>query len=629
MRVFRHDPVLYVRRPPAHDEAPDANLLPREFAEDCESPDEHPFRRISGPALKPFCFDMRPGCTEWIYCILLLGLKPDLSIYENLSISATFRGISAVSRLELFHRDFESKTFVEVQSVVLSKTTRLKPSATNEVALPFAIPVRTPSSGVPFSFKCDSCSIKYMIKLKFYIRSTAGLTTDFMIVPIIVPRPWASARPPNTPVLSAGDDGTRVVLDTRGRIQGHVSVLRSDRSGGDPLVASIQDFSNEDVAALATSIAAIASLREEVVVLRPKILSNLKTNQVGSEISDFPTGSNASDVERYLHASRQDDAAPEYSVLDQAGPNVTMFDQGFLSSGVASDLEPMSFTSLVQGYDGSSALNNPALLIERIHTPRTPPLPYSPIDPLVSPMDPHPGPPSPLQSEPEVLIVDEVGESQSNATTVPSGTSPTTQSPIMRQIGIFQTMFHRAPIGTVTSSPVSPGFRSGSPSPTANNEPPKYKIVMPRTMTGPSSKIPIDIVIKSLPYKHILKVVECILVAHVERTVDRTSHFVEEIELSRVDVHLNDIQNETVGDVGFNNRDDSEGDGGESIIRRRVWMIIPSEDRLGEFSLGFVAPLITLKHLVRFRMHTERARVFGGPSKEAFNLGAVSLVLMR
>ncbi|KAJ3201785.1 hypothetical protein HDU82_007878, partial [Entophlyctis luteolus] len=160
-------------------------------------------------------------------------------------------------------------------------------------------------------------------------------------------------------------------------------------------------------------------------------------------------------------------------------------------------------------------------------------------------------------------------------------------------------------------------------------EPPKYKIVMPRTMTGPSSKIPIDIVIKSLPYKHILKVVECILVAHVERTVDRTSHFVEEIELSRVDVHLNDIQNETVGDVGFNNRDDSEGDGGESIIRRRVWMIIPSEDRLGEFSLGFVAPLITLKHLVRFRMHTERARVFGGPSKEAFNLGAVSLVLMR
>ncbi|KAJ3117985.1 hypothetical protein HK100_000707 [Physocladia obscura] len=736
MNEFAKLPSVFARRAPLSREGPTDNILPAALAEriigQSDRSDEHEFRRISNlPNDLVYTIDLGAGGIEMIYdylvvsgkCIGLLVLDPIPGMsYDRLSLVVTLLGIS--------------------RNVLVSERDKL-PSpdpATSVIALPFAIPVRTPRDGLPFSFASKNSSITYSLKFKFYFRDSKGLTVRDMFVPVVVAPPWAAAAPPATPQLSAGDSGLRMVVDSRGRIQGNLSVLREV---GSSIVGSGAGVDGSGNGGLGGG----AKLE---VVLRPKVLSNLGEaggNAISSS-SLYQGGNqllgngNGSGVAAEDAATVEfEEGIPEYTLLDELPQLPASYDSNDVENGgISSNVDISSSLLMPQRLDFSSlaALNNirvetnvsptspmSAPTHDLSSLPNSPPLPYSPFDPLSisaspalslrqtttttqaeqtleSPQSQHnlvfePNQSTEIdrrrQSESENITAATIQSSKQSrqnkfiqkivrkfptlrSSSTPArvsfssqdsqllprvSTSAHTNHPTVRSsisslaeansfilaklhIGSNGGINHGSSSSSSSSSSSNNGIAGtggGGSSSSSISRPssslqqdiriPKYKIVMPRTMMGAASRVPIDFYLKHIPTGHVFKRVECVLTANV-RCNTGGYPVVDVVELAHATLagtkdgssSSNSSGGDEVGDVGF---DETDNDG---VLKKRIWLDIPDSEVLGCFGAEFQAPLIVLTHRIQFRMFTEKRRRFGGGiAKGVFNLGSISVVLMR
>ncbi|KAJ3393321.1 hypothetical protein HDU84_002116 [Entophlyctis sp. JEL0112] len=746
MQEFLSAPTVYVRRAPLDGEDPDENVLPSDLdlgrASGGDRSDEHDFRLVSDlPDNLTFTVDLRAGGTEWIYGMLVVDPFPTTS-YSKLVISCAFCGKSSVVAPDPRLENGQVRMFCDIETVILSESSSLhhqpRHSSLSMVPLPFVIPITTPPAGLPFSFQSKSCSISYSLNFKFnfWIAKAKNYITRELVVPVVVTPPWTTALPPETPRLAAGDNGVRMVFDANGQIQGNLSVLRSDD----------------------------APTQFADIVLRPKVLSNMRKNgdRSAAGIRSAPVltsghgvGSGVGDVNLNPNWVLEFEAGvPEYTLLDPVISGGQRL-QVHTEFGESSDTKqpdsaatitvadtprpgPLNFTQFVEsnreiqevGPDSVVDTFLPEGYILEFHQGTelrsgvtSPPLPYSPFDPLparmpVLTLDPVSSAFVPLPS----LQYETYTEPVRDANT-PSSVSQSKPAEPEKRVNFFKSLLNRI---TISSSPVPSFFRSpqeaspaadfgtfggsrtspipqnlainvgGTPTPAAipaaaaeglsatvrteaysqtsrgegpahnandragsvhsagssardgprrsleavataavagvarrvslEAKTPKFKIVMPRTMMGPSTRVPIDVYIKSLPRRHVLKRIECVLMAHVRCTAHGVP-LVDEIELSRG--VLNAGEGEAVGDVGFTDREGSDGDGGECVMKRRMWLTVPDPDQLLAFGVQFEAPLIRLQHKIQFWMYTEKVRRFASPAKGSYNLGGISVVLMR
>ncbi|KAJ3200520.1 hypothetical protein HDU82_008817 [Entophlyctis luteolus] len=741
MQEFLSLPRVYVRRAPLDGEDPLENALPADLdlgrASGGDRSDEHDFRLVSDlPDNLTFAVDLRAGGTEWIYGMLVVDPFPS-ERYSKLVISCAFCGKSSVVAPDPRFENGQVRIFCDIETIILSESSSLhhqpRHSSSSMIPLPFVIPITTPPAGLPFSFQSKSCNITYSLNIKFnfWIAKAKNYVTRELIIPVVVTPPWTTALPPETPRLAAGDNGVRMVFDANGQIQGNLSVLRS-----------------ED-----------APTQFADIVLRPKVLSNMRksSDRNVAAINSAPVltmghgvGSGVGDVNLNPNWVLEFEAGvPEYTLLDPVvsgnqrlqvhAEYEDSLDTKQLDSAATAAVTdtprpaPLNFTQFIQsnreshgGPESEADAFLPEGYILEFHQGTglgsgvaSPPLPYSPFDPLPSRMpvltlDPVSSafvPLPPLQYE---AYVEPTGH-RSTPTSFARSKPPEPE----KRTNFFQSLLNRV---TISASPVPSFFRSrkdmsptagfgsfsssqispipsnlafnvgGTPTPgivaTAaerlsstgrsesysrttrmsggegalsssndragsvhsagsstregphrNNEvagvarrmslegkTPRFKIVMPRTMMGPSTRVPIDVYVKSLPRRHALNRIECALMAHVRCTAHGVP-VVDEIELARCVLKAG--EGEAVGDVGFTGREGSDGDGGECVMKRRMWLTVPDPDQLLAFGVQFEAPLIKLQHKIHFWMYTEKTRRFAGPAKGSYNLGGISVVLMR
>ncbi|KAJ3407259.1 hypothetical protein HDU80_009290 [Chytriomyces hyalinus] len=140
---------------------------------------------------------------------------------------------------------------------------------------------------------------------------------------------------------------------------------------------------------------------------------------------------------------------------------------------------------------------------------------------------------------------------------------------------------------------------------------PRFRVILPCTMVGPGSRVPIDVMVQSVPHGQVVAAVEAILVAQVTCTAFGYTHE-ELVELA------------TVKEV------ESAVEGPGLLFKKRMWIQVPDADVLRQYGSRFKVPLIELTHRMVINMYTTRRRIVGkGTKHEEYRLGSVSILLMR
>ncbi|KAJ3228196.1 hypothetical protein HDU81_006268 [Chytriomyces hyalinus] len=143
------------------------------------------------------------------------------------------------------------------------------------------------------------------------------------------------------------------------------------------------------------------------------------------------------------------------------------------------------------------------------------------------------------------------------------------------------------------------------------NDVPRFRVILPCTMVGPGSRVPIDIAIQSVPHGQVVAGLEVILIAQVTCTAFGHTHD-ELVELASVR---------------------ESGDGVESppfLLKKRLWIQVPDAEELNQYGVKFKVPLIELNHRMIINLRTVRRKFVGRGSKhEEYRLGSVSMLLMR
>ncbi|KAJ3231464.1 hypothetical protein HDU81_003734 [Chytriomyces hyalinus] len=141
---------------------------------------------------------------------------------------------------------------------------------------------------------------------------------------------------------------------------------------------------------------------------------------------------------------------------------------------------------------------------------------------------------------------------------------------------------------------------------------PRFRVILPCTMVGPGSRVPIDVMVQSVPHGQAVVAVEAILVAQITCTAFGYSHE-ELVELA------------TVKDM-----ESSVTEGPGLLFKKRMWLQVPDADLLKQYGSRFKVPLIELTHRMVINMYTTRRRMVGkGTKHEEYRLGSVSILLMR
>ncbi|KAI8620178.1 hypothetical protein BC830DRAFT_1164765 [Chytriomyces sp. MP71] len=163
--------------------------------------------------------------------------------------------------------------------------------------------------------------------------------------------------------------------------------------------------------------------------------------------------------------------------------------------------------------------------------------------------------------------------------------------------------------------------RSSSPAETLLDylgapEVPRFRIILPCTMTGAGSRIPIDIFIHSIPVGQTLVEIEAILVANVLCSAfGYTREDVLEITHVKTDCRVG--AEARAGLVA------GSAEGG--LFKKRVWLTVPGADEMDVYGAQFKVPLIQLTHRMVFHIYTERRRRVGkGTKTESYPLGHFS-----
>ncbi|KAJ3075830.1 hypothetical protein HDU98_006766 [Podochytrium sp. JEL0797] len=214
---------------------------------------------------------------------------------------------------------------------------------------------------------------------------------------------------------------------------------------------------------------------------------------------------------------------------------------------------------------------------------------------------------------------------------------------------IHSTPLSQSPGANLTSPPTSPSakpsvltrtmglFNAYVTTPTPLTPPPaiprvpRYRIALPCTVTGPGNRIPVDVLIHSVPAGHKLKRIEMRLVAVTTCMLGKTG-------IHEGDRVLKDVEKVELGgsvsDVWVAREDEGIMNDGKAFDKR-VWFQIPSVEVLGQFGVGFEVPLVKMEHVVAFKLVTsEKTRsafelVPGKEEERTFVLGSVSLLLLR
>ncbi|KAJ3241912.1 hypothetical protein HDU78_001665 [Chytriomyces hyalinus] len=140
---------------------------------------------------------------------------------------------------------------------------------------------------------------------------------------------------------------------------------------------------------------------------------------------------------------------------------------------------------------------------------------------------------------------------------------------------------------------------------------PRFRVILPCTMVGPGSRVPIDVMVQSVPHGQVVAAVEAILVAQITCTAFGYTHE-ELVELA------------TVKEV------ESAVEGPGLLFKKRMWIQVPDADVLKQYGSRFKAPLIELTHRMVINMYTTRRKIVGkGTKHEEYRLGSVSILLMR
>ncbi|KAI8830002.1 hypothetical protein BJ741DRAFT_367605 [Chytriomyces cf. hyalinus JEL632] len=141
---------------------------------------------------------------------------------------------------------------------------------------------------------------------------------------------------------------------------------------------------------------------------------------------------------------------------------------------------------------------------------------------------------------------------------------------------------------------------------------PRFRVILPCTMVGPGSRVPIDVMVQSVPHGQVVAAVEAILVAQVTCTSFGYTHE-ELVELA------------TVKEV-----ESAVAEGPGLLFKKRMWIQVPDADVLKQYGSRFKVPLIELTHRMVINMYTTRRRIVGkGTKHEEYRLGSVSILLMR
>ncbi|KAJ3016204.1 UNVERIFIED_CONTAM: hypothetical protein HDU68_012365 [Siphonaria sp. JEL0065] len=578
---------VYVRRPLYPNEAnSDENRMPGQIPGLNETEGD-PYRVVDEKS--PLMLnELYTGTTASVYGVLVFHLSSSV-IKKQCTIDLLMNGIAETSWMNYGFMNYaQSEKFFKFKSMILDQNDPIpEPNAEGDVVLKFGIIIRTEQQ-LPITFKSQSADIKYSMSFKFINKDIFNTTIEEFAVPVQVGPSWVAAPPPDLPLLHAEDDGIRVVLDLEGEIQGNTSILGN-------------------------AVAADAN----VSWLRPRLLNNIEvSNNLTPAYSEIDEGTTAESSKSSQHSN----AANLGRKKSSANLNL---------------LSKRSFSDLVK--PGRRKLH-PSISQESMVVPVSlnDPLPYAVDDPL-SYIYIHPHSMENLASASEPSTA-HLHQANTDLEIFLARSSSESESP--RRANSFG--LNRAEFNINDTSELHLSLASLSlakrPSffklPSRNNSEfsnsgnsndkkppvmssqldsvmyvPQFRIVVPCTMAGPGSLLPVQIHIQSLPPLHTAKYLEVILQASVKCSAMGSTK-IDAVPFVKKTVEFASV---------------------ESIpLQKQIELQVPESDKMGMLGVGFKAPLIELSHQIIFCLHTEYKGKRGSLVKTAkFELGSVSLELMR
>ncbi|KAI9328607.1 hypothetical protein BDR26DRAFT_873732 [Obelidium mucronatum] len=676
---------VYVRRPLNSREDPNGSRLPAELAASLppNAPTEHEYRRISSDTDYNLTIDVGPGSVEYIYGLLVVQPVPHID-YSNASITVLFAGVSKTEWSEGFIEQGQYKPFCEVENYILESHEILDTSPNPKLkALPFSITLRPrqDSCGLPISFESPSCSIYYFLRFKFYFPGTYRFAEE-VTVPVTVVPPWTGAPPPNTPHLGPQEDGFRVVLDSSGVVRGSLNLIRGRSYHDTDLFLRPKVLSNLTSTEEPSRLAAIIRRSGRDSADSAMYRSSLEVDYEVPEYSPMEDGGERPSIAVERSQSTLDiadtsmDVAPlTFSALarrahsevprSSSEPQAVPFQEFPNSPPLAYSMEdPLSFMddlptlSLDIPREGR---NRPTPLIQEDSTQISDELitrpHYQELSAVAAP---------PQKAKPgllKALFKRKAGRSTTShqvplptAPCIPSTSTSSTETPVSTHLSIpsespprSSGLVNRQPspsdcdpeprtssfdsllsIIRTKSSPGTSHLQKPRLSVSKPPDVPRYRVIMPTTMFGPNSRVPIDLFIKSLPAGHRILQIQVRLAAVVTCVAyGNTKEDVKELSSADLKGGFDAFESspDAVGNAvgGFQSARDEVG-----VFKKRVWLTVPDSVVMGQYATEFKVPLITLKHRVLFRLVTEKKRRVGkGFVKELFNLGGISVVLLR
>ncbi|ORY39508.1 hypothetical protein BCR33DRAFT_853300 [Rhizoclosmatium globosum] len=634
------------------------HLYPNEHVSHVEElpeldPDPHmlPYRRITKS--QSLVLDQHGGCSFEVYGALRYD-APSKPLKKQ-SIGLLLTGDSEVRFMSGIFTLQSGKEVVRYKSAILAETDPSpQPDASGKIVLPFNIVFRT-SQALPISFKSPSAKIKYRLSFKYICRDSVNTVIKEYTLPVTLTPAWTDAPPPlpiPPPASETADDGTRIVLDLGGEIQGESSVLDADSP--------------------------------TTVFIRPRVLNNIHTETLApilrnetpaySEI-DVPTSPTPRDPypEETLSiapSTRAGSFWQPHRSMPRRGSNTAPFGD---AASMRSHRTKVSLLKLLKPTLSQESIVVPVLENE--------PLPYTEHDPLslvlleppVSPLDaPAFTPTSEYASSARGLSTrmgsfasslhlggsghhhvhagdsrisftnqrarfsahidtdhghsdedeeeeesdddeetegEEEGEGEDDE--FKDTTPPVPQhSPVTLLATTPFVSVDNDTATTITPVPLRPQsrlFSLLSPSPLPKH--PLFRVIIPCTMAGPSSILPIHLSLQSLPESHRPKSLLITLRALVKCQVT-TYTKTDKIPLRQ---YRFDLPSTPV-----------------YPLFEKYEIEIPRSSEMGVYACGFKAPFFTLSHELVFSLRTEcQWRWRSGARPVEFDLGRVSVDLLR
>ncbi|KAI8836210.1 hypothetical protein BJ741DRAFT_664815 [Chytriomyces cf. hyalinus JEL632] len=587
---------IHVRRPLAPSEDQAATLMPAMLG-DTETDPDRQYRRIGEPY--PLNVAVHAGGTFNVYGVLLITPKM-FAEYSNISISIIFLGTSKTVWKDGFCMRGRKRVFIDIRKPLLVESDPFPWDGKSPfIHLPFSFFITTASegNGLPITFSSPSSSVTYAIRARVsYSHPKNGLSSVTLEAPVKVEAPWLNAPPPATPALGPQEDGVRWVLDPEdGSCQGRVSVLRSD---------GLPDYYDDSCA-----------------FLRTKVLTNMPDVQQGVGSNSYPP-----------IAPWDMQNVPTFNLpeMDDHDDHDTRRERSVASSSTTV-FPALDFVTEEEG-------------LFECELPNSPPMRYSEVDPLSISLgessDWKHGASSPGEMSPTSPTFDELNHSVCFDPAISPSSYP---GSIMSH-----DTFHRRDEGVqlhsgtpdlsyYSSSSSPPGTNShlvpdndrlvhAPPKPSKNpvmkfikslvtsiSDVPKFRIIFPCTMIGPGTKIPLDVLIKSVPHGHVLCAIEAILVARVVCMAFGAVHE-DRIELASMKKKVEPTED-------------------SSVFKERLWLQVPKAEEMSQYGADFKAPLIELHHSVIVNLYSCRRKRADKVKNQEFcklyNLGSVSMVLTR